>query len=388
MLNVFKLVALVFFAFFLHFGLSAQKPNVIIKCSETTTDYLLNSKNKLKSMSHFEVSKKDRSDKKIRSKVWYNTEGCATKSFYFSPGNSFGGTYAMTISEFNSKGYRTKFEQYKFDKDSVPVLTFSENVVFDTFFRLLEKKTQQYKTKNSTKYIIENYNYEDPDFKIILSRSTYEKGGLTSSKYKYIYENGGLTISIYKYISSSSETPEVREISNYTNPENYTTNIYVKDKYNEFKTVKNGILTIHQKNNFEKTSNGHTGKSTLMDMLTSKKIQETISHSEHEYTVINYDKLGNKISEYTDHIPYGLPPDSKEDFVLEKLKNYQSSFKNDTIRLKSGNKKVIIYENNSAENKNKISQTIEYNSKMLKIKQDIEALETFSEFQYEYYNGK
>ena len=122
-----------------------------------------------------------------------------------------------------------------------------------------------------------------------------------------------------------------------------------------------------------------------MDMLSGKKIQETINHSEHEYTVINYDKQGNKISEYTDHIPYGLPQENEPIFDFQDF-DQPSTAKNDTVQLKNGNKKVIIYENNYPEsNKLKISKTLEYNNKMLLIKNDVEVLKSFSEYYYEYY---
>lgn len=373
MINPIQKSVLFFLAFFLHSFLSAQNFNVIVKCSVTTPGYLLNSKNKIKSSSHFEVSKINKSGKKLQSKVWYTIDGCAAKSFYYSPGNIFGGNYGMTISEFNEKGYRTKFEEYKFDKDSVPVLTFSENVLFDSYFRLLEKNSQYLHPKKSAKSVIESYNYNQPDFKIIATEKVYENNGFPK------------TIKIFKYNSSFSETPEEKEISNYSDSLNYTTSLYVKDKFNEFKTVKNGVITVHQKNIFEKNSLGYAGKSVLMDMLSGKKIQETINHSEHEYTVINYDKQGNKISEYTDHIPYGLSPENEPTFDFQDF-DQPSTAKNDTIQLKNGNKKVIIYENNYPDNnKLKISQTLEYNNKMLLMKNDVEVLKSFSEYYYEYY---
>lgn len=373
MIRKYKISFFLFVLFIRLFTSFAQNPNVIVKCSETTTDYVSNSKNKIKSVSTVEVSKKDKKKKVFKSKVWYAPSGCAIKSIYSSPNNSVGGNYTTLISEYNTIGYRTKFEQFQYDKDSIPVLVFSEFVEFDSSNRLKQKQTEHHLSKINVNYFTESYNYND---------STY---AVSATQNERLNAQFPYTTNIYKYKNiQATGVPDYSERVYYTNSNSYTKRISEQSVFDYYITVVDGKITQEQKIDYEKNAAGALIKETTTDLIINKKTKEIIHHTSHEYEVINYDKEGNKTNSYTERLPYSDPV---PDIVQIEGYSYDMNVKKDTVIFKNGGFKVQIFEKQYVDGKtqDKLSQTLEYNKNKLLVKQDVLFLEAVTEYEYEYY---
>jgi hypothetical protein len=371
-MSLLKIAVLFFCACMLFFSGYPQNPNVIVKCNEITADYQSNAKNKIKTASEFESDKKGKTNRKLKSKTWYDKTGCVIKSIYYSPGNSAGGNYAMTILEYNAKGYRTKLEEYKFDKDSVPVITFSESVVFDSLYRLKEKQSKRILLKDNAEYVAEIYSYTDTEYKISVAQNIH---GNNSFPY---------TTRVFKYTSSSSASPDFTEIATYTGTNDFIKTVSVNGKIDEHITVSDGKTISHLKTIYERDAYGNLINEVQTNMLTGKKTQEIIHKSPNESLVVKYDNNGIKINEYDQNMPYGDPVSNR---VSIGGYSYESVVKKDTSHLKNGNIRIAVYDKQYTNGKNidKISQTLEYNKDMVLLKQDVEALSTLTVYEYEYY---
>ncbi len=371
MANSSTMLRLFAFLFFTNGLLLAQNPNVIVKCSEVTPNYLLNDKNKVKVITCYEVSKNNTFKKRIKSKEWFSSNGCSIKKQEYINSSVLADYYIITNAEYNSIGYRTKFEQYGYTKDSKATLICSEYLVFDTSNRLQEKNTEQYLSKKNTKYISEKYLYDQPDYKMIITQRIFENDSFPN------------TINVFKYMDVTSQSADYKETTYYTSKNSYVKTIYEQDKSTEIVTIKNDKTVAHEKTVYESKSKGIINKETRTNLLSGKIMEETIHPNEYEWTVIKYDEKGNKVNEYTEHLPYGFPSPKR---VTIEGEIYDAPVKSDTVQLKNGDKKITIYSSDYGNSSQyKLSQTLEYTGSMLLLQQNVEGAEAIREYEYEFY---
>lgn len=327
-------------------------------------------KSKVKTSIEYQIFRKNKKDKTLQIQCWYNTDGYLTKQFFYTLKNVMDGNYTLTTYEYNTHGCRTKFENYLFNKDSIPVLNYSENLIYNQENVLIEKNKTQYISPSNIKHIRDKYSYNQAPFKIVLMESTEETNSTayTSATYKYLYK--------------LEDSPEETETTYHTDKTSFTKVTQVKNKFDETLIVKNGTTIKHEKISYTLNGNGFISKETRMNMLSNKIMEETQHLSDHESTTTFYDENGKIINEETQRLPYGFPPPE-----LTSIENvsYQSSVKSDTTLQKNGAFKIAISAMDYTNSQYKLSQTLEYNKLKLLQKQDIEGENYYTVWEYEYY---